>query len=192
MSLSTWVEGEVKELVGPVEFECVPMGMTELSNEDRQASLAFQKQTAELQRVMLAANEVLNDSLERVRYMKAAIERSPKLDLELRKRARELELKLIDLDEQLTGDPTKSKRQEPEMPGLLARLQQVVGGHWATTSAPTTTYRQQYEIVFGKMEAFLGSLRQIVEVEVVELEKQLETVGAPWTPGRSLPSWPPK
>ncbi len=52
------------------------------------------------------------------------------------------------------------------MPGLLSRLQQVVGGHWATTSAPTTTYRQQYDLVYSKMESFLGSLRVIVEQEL--------------------------
>lgn len=192
VSLSTWVDGEVKELVGPVEFECVPMGMTDFTPEQRLASKEFQKKTADLQRVILASSSVLGDTLERVRYMKSAIERSPRLELDLRKKARELELKLLDLQEQLNGDPTKPSRQEPEVPGLLSRLQNVVGGHWATSSAPTTTYVQQYDIVYGKMEGFLTSLRQIAEVEVPELEKDLESKGAPWTPGRTLPAWPPK
>ena len=192
VAMSSYIDGEIKDLAPPVEFECVPIGMTELTAEARQASLQFQKQTAELQRVILAAKSVLNHALERVRYTKAAIERSPKLDLALRKRARELEVKLIDLDEQLVGDSTKSRRQEPEMPGLLSRLQQVVGGHWATTSAPTTTYRQQYEIVYKKTEPLLSALRQLVENELPDLDRQLENAGAPWTPGRALPNWPPK
>ena len=119
VSLSTWVDGEVKELVGPVEFECVPMGMTDLTPEQRLASKEFQKKTADLQRVILASSSVLSDTLERVRYMKSAIERSPRLELDLRKKARELELKLQDLQEQLNGDPTKPSRQEPEVPGLF-------------------------------------------------------------------------
>lgn len=190
VTVSTYINGDLKDLAGPLEFECVPMGLTNLSPEARTASATFQHQTAELQRVVLASNAVLQDALSRIRYIKAAIERSPRVDLALRSQARDLELKLLDLQEQLAGDPTKPKRQEPEMPGLLARLDQVVSGHWATSSAPTTTYRQQFDIVSKKTEALIASLRQHVEQDLPNLEKQLETAGAPWTPGRALPAWP--
>ncbi len=73
VTLSTYVQGEHKELTGPVEFECVPMGMAELTPEARVASVEFQKKTADLQRVILAANSVLNDAMSRIRYTKAAL-----------------------------------------------------------------------------------------------------------------------
>jgi len=31
-------------------------------------------------------------------------------------------------------------------------------------------------------------LRQLIEVDLTRLEKQLEAAGAPWTPGR-IPEW---
>jgi hypothetical protein len=34
----------------------------------------------------------------------------------------------------------------------------------------------------------LSQLRQLIEVDLARLEKQLEAAGAPWTPGR-IPTW---
>lgn len=192
MAVSKWVDGEVTELSEPVTFECYPLGMAELSDDDRRASQAFQKETAELQRVLLASNSVLQNALERVRAMKGVMERSPRLDIEMRKEARTLELKLMDLQEVLAGDTTRAKRQEPAMPGLLSRLDQVVGGHWSTTSGPTTTQRQQFEIVSEQLTSWIKKLRPLVEQDLIRMEKKLEAAGAPWTDGRALPKWPPK
>ena len=37
-------------------------------------------------------------------------------------------------------------------------------------------------------EKVLGELRDLVERDLVRLEKKLEEAGAPWTPGR-IPEW---
>jgi hypothetical protein len=36
----------------------------------------------------------------------------------------------------------------------------------------------------------LSQLKQLIEVDLSKLEKQLEAGGAPWTPGR-VPEWKP-
>ncbi|MFO0922331.1 MAG: hypothetical protein U0905_07585 [Pirellulales bacterium] len=85
MAVSKWVDGEVTELSEPVAFECYPLGMAELVDDDRLASQGFPKETAELQRVLLASNSVLQNALERVRAMKGVDGEITRLDIEMRK-----------------------------------------------------------------------------------------------------------
>ena len=58
-----------------------------------------------------------------------------------------------------------------------------------STSRPTQTQQAQYSAAAQDFEGVLGQLRQLIEVDLAKLEKQLEAAGAPWTPGR-IPSWP--
>jgi photosystem II stability/assembly factor-like uncharacterized protein len=189
-SLVQFENGELKELVAPTSFECKPLIATIVTPEQKAAALAFQNQTSEVQRVILAANQILNESQTRVEHIKSVIERSPRLNLDLYKSARELEMRLLDISDRLVGDPTRPQRQEPEMPGLLERLQQVVQGSWASSLGPTQTHRKNFEVVTQKLPALLDDLRKAIEVDLVAIEKQLEDAGAPWTPGRSIPKWP--
>ncbi len=46
----------------------------------------------------------------------------------------------------------------------------------------------QYTAAAQDFEAVLVQLRQLIEVDLTRLEKQLEAAGAPWTPGR-IPEW---
>lgn len=179
-------------LVEPTEFQCIPLGMADLNEEQRQQSLEFQRQTAELQRVLLAAYEVLREGTSRVEAMKGLAERSHRLPLEFRDRVRQLELRLLDLTEQFAGDPTQSRRSEPSMPGLVGRLQTVIRGHWSTSQAPTETHRKQFEMVAEALPKLLDDVRKAVEKDLVKLEADLDKAAAPWTPGRKIPAWPPK
>jgi hypothetical protein len=53
---------------------------------------------------------------------------------------------------------------------------------------PTTTQREAYGIASEEFTAELAKLRQLIEVDLRELEKALDGASAPWTPGR-LPDW---
>jgi hypothetical protein len=68
------------------------------------------------------------------------------------------------------------------------RVSAIVRSHWNTTSAPTGTNRQAYEIAADEFAVQLEKLRQLVEVDLRALETSLEGAGAPWTPGR-VPVW---
>jgi hypothetical protein len=192
VDLAVMEEGELDVLVEPVEFQCVPLGMADLDEDQRSASLEFQQQTAELQRVLLAAYEVLQDAQQRVETIKSLSERSQRLPIEFRQRARELELRMLDLEERFAGDPTKPRRSEPGMPGLVGRLQTVIRGHWSTSQSPTETHRKQYEMVSEALPELLKDLRKAVEKDLATLESDLDKARAPWTPGRSIPRWQPK
>ena len=49
---------------------------------------------------------------------------------------------------------------------------------------PTGTQREQYKIARSELNELADQLRQRRDVEVKELEKLLDKLGAPYTPGR--------
>ena len=189
VSLSKHVDGEEVELAPPTPFEVEPLGLPTLPPADREAILAFQRQTGRLQRAAMGASAAAGEAANRITYIKHTIETTPGLDATLRDEARALELRLMDLRERFSGDRTLPRRAEPAPPGILSRIQQIVFGHWSSTSAPTATHRQNYEIAAAEFSAMLDDLRALVEGDLVALEEKLEAAGAPWTPGRRVPRW---
>jgi photosystem II stability/assembly factor-like uncharacterized protein len=190
VSLEQRANGVTTELVGLTTFVVEPLGMSSLGEVDRVALLAFQKQTGELQRAVMGASRAAGEATNRLEFIKRAIEESPNVELALRDEARALELRLMDLQQALNGDPTKPRRNEPGMPGIQSRVQQIVRGHWSSTSAPTATHRRNYEIAAEQFGEIVGDLRQLIEVDLVAFEDRLEAAGVPWTPGRGVPTWP--
>ncbi len=185
--LERWSEGEMTTLIEPTSFEVEPLGYQELTTEERAEVLAFQKQTAALQRTARGALQVLSNAQEQIRYIKRAVMVAPELSPEIRLEARALELRLMDIAERFNGDPTRPRRSEPALPGLTHRIGQIVSGHWSTTSAPTATHLRAFEIAATQLEEALEELREAVEVDLPALNAKLDDAGVPWTPGRKLP-----
>ena len=189
VSLEKREDQTTTELAPPTPFEVEPLNFATLPPADRQSIIAFAQKTGELQRAVLGTLEALNDGLNQVTYIKRIIEQTPSLPLNLRHDARRLELKLMDLREHLTGDPTKSRRSEPAAPGLIDRIDTIIQGHWTTTAAPTSSHRRNYEIAADEFETAMASLRPLLERDLPALHDTLEAAGAPWAPGRKLPNW---
>ena len=163
--------------------------MASLPAPSREEILVFQKQTAELQRVVEGAYHVAQDSSRRLGSIKQAVDNTAGLDPNLAVEVRAMQTRLLDILERFDGDQTKPRRNEPGMPGINGRLQTVVAGIWSTTTGPTQSHRRCLEIAGQEYEAVAGDLRQLVEQQIPELEKKLEAAGAPWTPGRAIPEW---
>jgi photosystem II stability/assembly factor-like uncharacterized protein len=189
VSLEKWVDGVVTEIVPPTPFEVEPLGMPSLAPADRNAVLAFQRQTGELQRAVMGTNRAAEEAAERITGLKQVIEVWPNAEPALRTEARQLELRLMDLRERLTGDPTKPQRSEPAMPGIMDRVQTIVSGHWSTTSAPTATHRRSYEIAAAEFADVYGDLQQLIERDLPALEDRVEAAGAPVQVRHRLPRW---
>jgi photosystem II stability/assembly factor-like uncharacterized protein len=189
VALEKEVDGKITRLAGPVEFDVAPLGEPSLPPADRDAVLKFARETGELQRAVFGARDAAKDAAKRIEYIEFTIEKTPGLDPALLATARKLELRLTDLREALTGDPTRREHQEPSMPGIVSRIDQIVSGLWGTTSAPTTTHRRNYEIAAAEFDGVLDDLKQLIESDLPDLEARLEAAGAPWTPGRGVPDW---
>jgi len=60
--------------------------------------------------------------------------------------------------------------------------------HRRSTAEITQTEKDAYKIVKEEFTPLYAKLKKLLAVDVKELEKSLEEIKAPWTPGR-LPVW---
>ena len=190
VTLAKRVEGKVTELAGPQKFTVVALGTRALPPADRAAALAFERKVARMQRAVLGAIETGKEAQRRLDLLKKALLDAPAADPALADRARALEARLKDLQVALTGDQALAEKNEPVPPSIHDRVQQVVGGTWYSTSAPTQTHHEGYDLAAAQFGPALEKLRALVD-DLKQLETQAEGAGAPWTPGR-VPTWTPE
>ena len=88
---------------------------------------------------------------------------------------------------ELNGDEVRASRAEPVPLSLLNRVAIIVQGSWGTQSAVTGNFRDSYEVAAAQFPLLLGELTSIAE-DLAEVESELESKGAPWTPSR-IPEW---
>ncbi|HEV8629250.1 MAG TPA: glycosyl hydrolase, partial [Thermoanaerobaculia bacterium] len=188
VQLAQRIDGVVTNLGEPQSFTVKPLENAALPVKDRAALLAFQRQTADLQRAALGAVRAVAEATSRLDALMQAIVDTPRADVALRQQALELKRRFTDLDVELEGDPTVARRNEPVPPAIVDRVQQVVLGSWASTSETTATHVRNYKIASQQLAQFLPKLKQAA-ADLEALEKKAEELGAPWTPGR-IPNWP--
>ena len=191
VTLAKRVADVTTPLAGPVSVTAEPLLASTLPPADRALLLEFESKTARLQRAVLGAVEIASETQTRINHLKKALPDTPGADPRLLDDLAALETRLKDLLVSLSGDTVRAKRNEPTPPSITDRVQQIVGGHWSATSAPTGTHRQNYAIASAEFGEVLGRLRVLVEQDLKKLENAAEAAGAPWTPGR-VPRFTPE
>lgn len=174
-------EGTLLPQGEPQAFQVKPVHKTET---DYAAVADFQKNTSDLSREMAGAGRKLREVQDRLRYIQAALLKTPKAGSELFAMYDALQAQLAELKKSLAGDPMRQKLNEASEPSMQSRLGQVVYGHWETTQRPTATQRQQLALAQTSFESFKTAMKTYLE-KFQSFEKQLEAAGAPYTPGRA-------
>jgi photosystem II stability/assembly factor-like uncharacterized protein len=188
VSLAQRVDSVITPLGEPQKLEAVALGSASLPAEDKKALLAFQQETAELQRAVLGSLRAVEETNSRLEHVVRAILQAPRADGALLSEARALQDRLHRIDVALSGDETLRSRSESTPPAISDRVDDVVSGHWTSTSAPTETQREAYRIAGAAFEPVLDDLTRLLEDDLPALETKLDDAGAAWTPGR-VPRW---
>ncbi len=152
---------------------------------DTKSVALFQKETAELSRQVSIAGQKMGELSERLRYIKAALIKTPKGAPKLFERFEELGDNLNELRTKLNGDPIKSALNESTAPSIRSRVGQVAYAHWETTQPPTETQKRNIEIASVDFKTFQEELRSYLMI-LERFEADLEAAGAPYTPNRKL------
>ena len=180
------IDGVETPLGDPQTFNVVPLYLSIMQEGDRAAVLEFQKKAAAVQRSAMGAERVTADALERVQYIRRGLDEIAGPDPKLLAHINALDTALHDVNDQLNGDPILRRHNEPFPPSLLDRVNTAVNG-LTTTSPPTATHRQELATAQEQLGPLLDRLHKLIEVDLTGIEKQLNTLGAPWTPGRIPP-----
>jgi len=188
VALEVVVDGAYMELVGPAPFKAVLLNNTTLPAPDRRAMLDFHKEVAELSRVISGTVRLANDISGRIDLIREALYQTPAASPELIDKAKALKDEMREILRAINGDRTISSRNENQPPSISSRIRTVARSQYRSTSAPTQTMKEQYHIAANEFEPQYTKLKQLVEVDLKNLEKALEEISAPWTPGR-IPEW---
>lgn len=187
VTFSKRIDGVETVLAGPIEFNCSPLGSPSIPG-DRTALNAFEKKAADLQRAVLGALNALNESRTRVEVLKTALMQTPAPSQTMYESLLALQERLTSLSRSITGDDVAQRYNENGPPALLGYVDAMTQGFWSSTTSPTGTEQKAYDVAADEFARLYEMLRQIVETDLPKVEKELDQMGGPWTPGR-FPEW---
>ncbi|HKD02655.1 MAG TPA: hypothetical protein VKB77_09515 [Terriglobales bacterium] len=184
------VEGTVTQVGTAQSFTVVADGASAVSPVDRTAQEAFNHKVSSLYRAVSGAISSANELEEHLKVMRKAIQDTPNSDA-LAAQADSIEKQNNGILRALRGDVAIAARSENVPPSINDRLQGIMEGERFSIARPTQTHVDGYNIASEEFSQQLSKLRTLMQVDVANLEKAMESAGAPWTPGR-LPEWQEK
>jgi hypothetical protein len=191
VSLAKRVGGVTTPLAGPIEFSVVVEGADLMNVADRQELFEFQQQVAKLDRAVSGTLDVANDLGQRLEKISRALDHTPTTDLKSKDAVRALEKRNRAILRAIRGDTALRARNENTPDSITERVGYIVDSQRLSLSKPTQTQRDSYRIASEQFGQELAKLRTMIDVDVKALDKELDLIGAPWTPGR-LPEWKEK
>ena len=187
VTLAKRQDGQLVELGGPRSFTVKPLMLSPETSDDPESVRAFQRKAGELYRAVRGAVAHAAELNARITHLKAAIRDTPRATEADEQALREIEARLADIGTALEGDQSVSARNEPIAWSVSQRAGIVYQGLLDTRSPVPGLYEESYAIAAREFETALGDL-QIASRDLSALEQRLESMGAPWTPGRK-PDW---
>ena len=182
MTLSQRVGGASAQLAGPVSFTVALDPQAAPSAADQDARGAFQAKLQTLRRGLAGSLELAGSTSTRLAAIKRALDATPAAPCALHDQARALQKRLHAILEELRGDRTLGSRSVPAPAAISERANTISRELNRTLSRQTTTHEQQYQIASELFAVQRSNLKQLVEVDLAALEKELERAGAPYTP----------
>ena len=182
--MSKIVNGVETELTEAVPFNVVALGNVTLGTKNRRALSEFQRKVSELQSTVRAAGEVVSDLEKRLGRMAVAGKALEKSNSGIMEDIYALQSRIGVIKESLYGDRLASRLDIGRPPSISDRVNRAVYGMINTTSAPTQTHRDGYEIAKEEFQPILKQIQQIVRHDIADIENALDRAGAPYTPGR--------
>jgi hypothetical protein len=113
-----------------------------------------------------------------------ALDVTPAASQALRTQTRVLRQRLSAILVELRGDRALGSRSVPTPAAISERVNTISSEETRTLGRPTTTHEQQFRIASELFAAQRALLRTLIETDIPAVERELERLGAPYTPGR--------
>jgi len=187
VSLGKRVNGVITPFDQQQVFEVVPLRERGLQGASPDDVVAFTRRLDDLNRQVSGAGSAIAALLTEAAAIKQTLLRSS-APPELRDRARAVELELLDLQQALKGNETRSLYSEEGPVSINERMNVAIMGTFRSTYGPTPMHERMAEIALGEFAAVKSRLDQLTERVLPALRNDLDAAGVPWTPGRGVPA----
>jgi hypothetical protein len=185
VELAKSVDGARITLAGPVSFEVRSLDRVTLPAEDPDAMLAYHQELMELSKTANSARSAYNELNNRLDVYKAAM-KAVGNPASLGEKLHSMEEDLDAIRTALYGDDIAEELEMTQAPTLNSRINNAIGAGLSSTSDPTETSKRVKAIAEKYLQPVLQSLRNLMEQQVPAIDRQLDELDAPWTPGRVL------
>lgn len=190
VSMTLVDNGKYTELVTSKEFTVKPLNNTSLPAANRKALVDFQKKVSETARLVKGVMNYANELQKKIVVIKQTVLIAPGASNDMMTEIRRIEKELDEVIFAFNGLKPKASYEEipPHVPSINRRLNYITYAHYNSTSAITQTEKDQLAIIEEQMPGLIDKLKKLGTQDIVNLEKTLDKLGVPWTPGR-LPEW---
>ncbi|MBC2845098.1 glycosyl hydrolase [Winogradskyella flava] len=176
--------GQLTPLTSPVSFEVKALDNVEMPAENRSEKVAFQKAVSKLQADFGIAQNLMSESRNKLKYIKAAIKRAEQPLGNLSTSVKAIEIQLDDVQLAMYGDSVKRRLDIDQPPSPASRLGSIGWEQKYSTATPTQTHRDSYAIARDEIKVIKANMERIFNEDLKNLERKLIESGAPYTPGR--------
>ncbi len=182
------IDDRVTPLGASQEFTAKAVANATLPAPDRSALVRFQRQVADLTRVLQGAMELAAELQGKLLRIKQTMVSLPRGASSLAGLATAVEKKLDEIVYAIRGLEPKASDEEipPTHMPLWSRLSTIINNQFGTTADPGKSQAEGVKIVREELAPLLLKLKSIVQEDMPRLEKELDAAKAPWTPGRLL------
>ena len=184
VTLAQRVGGAVTQVGGPIGFKVVLDPQAPYTAADQAARWQFIEKLQALRRDVAGSLELANSTSARIDAIVKALDATPAAPRALHDQARALRQRLRAILIELRGDRSTGSRGGPMPVAISERANTISGELERSLGRPTATHEQQYAVALDLFGAQRTALGQLVETDVPAVERELDRLGAPYTPGR--------
>lgn len=177
-------DGKISPLAGPVPLTVLPDSQSQVTQAEYAEMTAHHGRLRQLARLNNATATLLGDLSTKFEAMKRAADLATQPDESTRTLIDAQIDKLRTARRLLTGDAILAARNE-NTPTSVSQLVSYAGSANMDAIAPVTASQKTAAAEAAKYLSDLQSILKVIdEVERPKIEKKLDLMGAPWTPGR--------
>jgi photosystem II stability/assembly factor-like uncharacterized protein len=157
-----------------------PFVIKSLFDNSLQKNSAFNAELAAVRHLIQGLNGYIGEVQNKINYVKELNRVRPDV---LPSKINEIEKLMDQLQLELYGNSSLSRREFETLSGLVGSVEGIVWNLWATTEESTTTYKEKLAEVKGKLDLLYPKAVQLKTL-VDSLDETLEKLKLPYTPGR--------
>jgi len=185
VSMALCAKGETRDLGESVPFICKPLGLATFTTTDQKTKYAWISDASEFSRKIYGAVNYTGELVNKVNAIMQALQQTPAAQSDLMKEAQRINKELDEINFSFNGPEAKASQEElPPMDlPLLQRLNEMASAAYGTSGDISAIGKVQLDILKSEFPPLIERIRKAGE-DLHILDKKLDAIRAPWTPGR--------